>query len=88
MKHHKLAGSRHFRNLVLLTADKRCGYTNSTVKQNIPGHSPFDPAWYSQVIQATALSHDLDMWPQGDQTIVDSNGIAISGGQKRRIVRS
>ncbi|KAL4738175.1 P-loop containing nucleoside triphosphate hydrolase protein [Aspergillus similis] len=41
--------------------------------------------WYTTVIQACALEQDLAQWPQGDQAIIGSRGVALSGGQSQRI---
>ncbi|PYI08342.1 P-loop containing nucleoside triphosphate hydrolase protein [Aspergillus sclerotiicarbonarius CBS 121057] len=58
---------------------------NTTVQQNITGDFALDPRWYATVVQACALSLDLAQLPQGDQTIVGSQGIGLSGGQQGRI---
>jgi ABC-type multidrug transport system fused ATPase/permease subunit len=58
---------------------------NGSVRDNIVAFSPFDPARYSEVISATALSYDLSTLPQGDETNVGSGGIILSGGQKQRV---
>lgn len=41
--------------------------------------------WYSVVLHACALDHDINLLPQGDQTLVGSAGTALSGGQQQRI---
>ncbi|KAI3057397.1 hypothetical protein CBS147352_1895 [Aspergillus niger] len=58
---------------------------NTTVQQNITGDFALDPRWYATVVQACALTLDLAQLPQGDQTIVGSSGIGLSGGQQVRI---
>ncbi|EZF31198.1 hypothetical protein H101_05181 [Trichophyton interdigitale H6] len=57
--------------------------TNRTVQQNIIGFSPFQPGWYNTVIKACAP--DIDSLPHGNETIVGSDGINLSGGQKQKI---
>jgi ABC-type multidrug transport system fused ATPase/permease subunit len=59
--------------------------SNETIRHNIVGFCPFDPARYSEVIEAAALTTDLRTLPQGDTTKVGSDGITLSGGQKQRI---
>jgi ATP-binding cassette subfamily C (CFTR/MRP) protein 1 len=59
--------------------------TNSTIRDNITGFSPFDEARYREIIDATQLTKDLVLFPQGDKTNIGSNGITLSGGQKQRV---
>ncbi|KAK1475983.1 ABC transporter [Colletotrichum tamarilloi] len=60
---------------------------NQSIKENIIGsvatHDTTD--FYSTVIRACQLEEDLNLLPQGDETIVGSSGSALSGGQKHRI---
>ncbi|OJJ99191.1 hypothetical protein ASPACDRAFT_120323 [Aspergillus aculeatus ATCC 16872] len=58
---------------------------NASIRDAIQGYSTFDAERYTSVIEATMLSRDLQLLPQGDQTQIGSDGIALSGGQKRRI---
>ncbi|KAI1673320.1 ABC transporter integral membrane type 1 [Pyrenophora tritici-repentis] len=58
---------------------------NGSVRDNILVFSVFDPARYSEIIAATALSYDLATLPHGDRTNVGSGGITLSGGQKQRV---
>ncbi|KAH0371885.1 putative ABC multidrug transporter, partial [Aureobasidium melanogenum] len=58
---------------------------NGSLRDNIIGFSPYDAQRYSEVIEATALSFDLDTLPQGDMTNIGSDGITLSGGQKQRV---
>ncbi|KAH8899624.1 hypothetical protein GQ53DRAFT_873990 [Thozetella sp. PMI_491] len=58
---------------------------NSTVRNNITGHTTFDREWYDKVVEATALNVDMGSWPQGDQSLIGSNGIMLSGGQRHRV---
>ncbi|EDO02859.1 hypothetical protein SS1G_05336 [Sclerotinia sclerotiorum 1980 UF-70] len=59
--------------------------TNATLRENIIGSSVFDSLWYDSVINAVSLSHDLNILPSGDQTLVGANGLGLSGGQKQRV---
>ncbi|CAG79302.1 YALI0E08969p [Yarrowia lipolytica CLIB122] len=58
---------------------------NSTVKDNILFGSREDPIFYNLVIEACALTHDLQLLADGDQTEVGEKGISLSGGQKARL---
>ena len=60
--------------------------TNGTVKENIMGDSFYDPRWYESVIRACALDTDLAQFALGEHTIIGSKGLALSGGQKMRVV--
>lgn len=59
--------------------------SNGSLRENIIGFSPYDAQRYAEVIEATALTFDLDTLPQGDQTNIGSDGITLSGGQKQRV---
>lgn len=56
-----------------------------SVKQNIVGMSAWDEKWYSTVVSACSLRLDLEQLPQGDQTIVGTRGMRLSGGQQTRM---
>ncbi len=58
---------------------------NDTIKQNILFASPMDESRYKSVIAACALERDLEIFDQGDSTLVGEKGITLSGGQKQRI---
>ena len=44
-----------------------------------------DEAWYEKVVEACALSADLEILAGGDMTQIGEKGINVSGGQKARI---
>ncbi|RSL98853.1 hypothetical protein CEP52_010121 [Fusarium oligoseptatum] len=58
---------------------------NATFKENIIGHCAFDQKKYDEIIDATMLSVDVALLPQGHNTKIGSNGIMLSGGQKQRV---
>ena len=58
---------------------------NATIKDNILFGLPFDPVRYDKVIDACALTQDLFIFEDGDQTEVGAQGISLSGGQKWRL---
>lgn len=62
--------------------------TNESVQQNILGTSEMDAKWYDTVISACDLNTDLRNFPRGDQSMVGSKGINLSGGQQMRLVSS
>lgn len=58
---------------------------NATIKDNIIFGLPFDSIRYEKVLKACALTQDLAMFDDGDQTEVGAQGISLSGGQKWRL---
>jgi ABC-type multidrug transport system fused ATPase/permease subunit len=58
---------------------------NGSIRDIIVGFSDFDDAWYSTVLDATALVPDLNTFEDGDQTKVGTKGVALSGGQRQRL---
>ncbi|XP_059683666.1 ATP-binding cassette sub-family C member 10 [Gavia stellata] len=57
----------------------------ATVRENILFGREYDASLYEEVLEACALSEDLNILPAGDQTEVGENGVTLSGGQKARI---
>lgn len=58
---------------------------NDTIKQNIVFASHYDDQRYQAVLKACALERDLEVFENGDETLVGEKGIVVSGGQKQRI---
>ena len=58
---------------------------NATVKDNILFGKPFDDKWYREVLKACCLLPDLQIFVEGDMTMIGERGITLSGGQKARI---
>ena len=58
---------------------------NGTVKENIIGFAIFDNTWYDEVVEATARRQDLGIFPEGDQSIIGTNGKILSNGQRQRV---
>ncbi|NWY02623.1 MRP7 protein, partial [Nothoprocta ornata] len=57
----------------------------TSVRENILFGKEYDARLYEAVVEACALSEDLNILPAGDQTEVGENGVTLSGGQKARI---
>ena len=81
-----MGGSIQVSSTRVAYCDQTPWHTNDTIQQSIIAVSPFDENWYTTVIRACALDPDLKQLPRGDQTIIGSKGIALSGGQSQRIV--
>ncbi|KAJ2060840.1 ATP-binding cassette glutathione S-conjugate transporter ycf1 [Coemansia sp. S146] len=55
---------------------------NDTLRANTLFGRKYDEDYYWKVLNACALVDDLEVWPNGDLTIIGENGIIISGGQR------
>ncbi len=62
-----------------------CWIKAGTIQENILFGSEMNEQFYARVVEACALTADLNMLPEGDQTYVGENGISLSGGQKTRV---
>ncbi|XP_064600962.1 ATP-binding cassette sub-family C member 10-like [Liolophura sinensis] len=58
---------------------------HATLRENILFGKPYNIRRYDQVVEACALSEDLQMLPGGDRTEIGENGVTLSGGQKARV---
>ena len=65
--------------------DQNAFLISGTIRENIIGFEPADKAWYDQVLQATALVEDLTSFPDGENSMVGTDGIKLSGGQRQRV---
>lgn len=79
---------------VLYVANRELGFglasqepwiQHASVRDNILFGKDYDAAFYQAVIEACALSDDLNVLPNGDRTEVGENGVTLSGGQKARL---
>lgn len=66
--------------------DQTPWHMNGTVRSSIIGFSEFEQRWYDTVIRACALNVDLSQMPNGDQTLIGTKGVVLSGGQSQRVV--
>ena len=55
------------------------------MKENILFGSVYDAARYRSVVDSCSMTHDLEMLPHGDNTVIGDRGVNLSGGQKARI---
>ncbi|KAF7117581.1 hypothetical protein CNMCM5793_006633 [Aspergillus hiratsukae] len=65
--------------------DQTPWHMNATIRDSIVAMSSFDKEWYASVVRACALVQDFEQLPRGDETVIGSKGIALSGGQSQRI---
>jgi ABC-type multidrug transport system fused ATPase/permease subunit len=81
-----MAGTIQVSSLGIAFCDQTPWHMNGSIRQSIIGVSEFEELWYTTVVHACALDEDLRQLSKGDQTVIGSNGIALSGGQSQRIV--
>lgn len=58
---------------------------NATIRENITFGLPHDEDRYRKTVEYCALTKDLEMLSDGEDTEIGANGINLSGGQKWRI---
>ncbi|XP_017579160.1 canalicular multispecific organic anion transporter 2 isoform X1 [Pygocentrus nattereri] len=58
---------------------------NATLRDNILFGKPYVEQKYRCVLEACALTPDLEVLPGGDQTEIGEKGINLSGGQRQRV---
>ncbi|KAJ2835154.1 hypothetical protein GGI24_000023 [Coemansia furcata] len=58
---------------------------NATFRDNILMGADFDEAYFWQVVDACALAADVRLFPNSDLTMIGTNGVNLSGGQKMRL---
>ncbi len=69
----------------LIYASQTAWIFKGTVRDNILFGREFDSARYREVIRVAALTKDLQLFEDNDQTMVDDRGTSLSGGQRARI---
>ncbi|KAF9432269.1 hypothetical protein BGZ76_011034 [Entomortierella beljakovae] len=58
---------------------------NASIRDNILFGSKYEEERYNSVIEVCALTRDLEILEDGDQTEIGEKGITLSGGQKQRV---
>uniref|UniRef100_A0A3B4GQP1 Multidrug resistance-associated protein 4-like n=1 Tax=Pundamilia nyererei TaxID=303518 RepID=A0A3B4GQP1_9CICH len=56
-----------------------------TIRSNILFGKQLNPKKYERVLRACALKKDLQLFPDGDLTLIGDRGATLSGGQKARV---
>jgi ATP-binding cassette subfamily C (CFTR/MRP) protein 2 len=57
----------------------------TSIRENIICSEPVDEKRYQEILHACALTPDLSVMPQRDQTPVAEKGLSLSGGQRQRV---
>ena len=58
---------------------------SGTIRENVLFGEQYEEAKYNRVIEACALTQDIEKFPDCDQTIVGERGVVLSGGQRARV---
>ncbi|CAO1302137.1 unnamed protein product [Diamesa tonsa] len=58
---------------------------SGSIRQNILFGQPMDKSRYKKVLSTCSLTRDIELWADGDKTVVGERGTSLSGGQKARI---
>lgn len=56
-----------------------------TIRENVLFGKEMNQTVYEGVVEGCALNHDINMWADGDLTMVGERGLNLSGGQKQRV---
>ncbi|KAJ2333064.1 Canalicular multispecific organic anion transporter 1, partial [Coemansia sp. RSA 2681] len=58
---------------------------NATFRDNVLMGADFDETYFWQVVEACALAVDVRLFPNSDMTMIGTDGVNLSGGQKVRL---
>ncbi|XP_077229019.1 putative ABC transporter C family member 15 isoform X2 [Tasmannia lanceolata] len=56
-----------------------------SVRENVLFGKKLERNFYEEVLEACALNRDIEIWGDGDLSVVGERGMNLSGGQKQRI---
>jgi ATP-binding cassette subfamily C (CFTR/MRP) protein 1 len=80
----RVRGSVHVNGTVAYVSQE-AWIENGTVRDNICFGAPYNAARFASVVDACALTRDLEQLSARDLTEIGERGINLSGGQKIRI---
>lgn len=81
-----MGGTVQMSSVSVAYCDQTPWHMNGSIQKSIVCFSEFEKRWYDTVVQACGLVEDFKQLPHGDQYVIGSRGIALSGGQSQRIV--
>ncbi|KAJ4147560.1 hypothetical protein LMH87_002072 [Akanthomyces muscarius] len=73
------------KGLAVAFCDQTPWLHNGTLRDNVLGPKPYDERWYRTVIERCQLLDDFAQLRNGDQTVVGSDGMNLSVGQRHRV---
>lgn len=73
------------KGMTVAFCDQTPWLNNGTLQENILGANPYDERWYRTVAKRCQLVQDFAQLPNGDQTLVGSDGMNLSVGQRHRV---
>ncbi|KAJ2852405.1 ATP-binding cassette glutathione S-conjugate transporter ycf1 [Coemansia brasiliensis] len=79
-----ISGQSHLYGRVGYVAQKPPIF-DTTFRNNVIMENEYDEEWFATVVDACALTEDIQQLEKGDQTLVGFGGINLSGGQKARL---
>ncbi|TQW01447.1 ATP-binding cassette transporter [Cordyceps javanica] len=79
-------GSVSLERRTVAYCDQDVWIQNISIRENIIGACEYDARWYTHVLTACQLLRVIEAFPSGDETVVGSDGLKLSGGQKARVV--
>lgn len=56
-----------------------------SIRQNIIFGKPYEEAKFDKIARVCSLDKDLNLFPDGDLTMIGERGVTLSGGQKARV---
>ncbi|KAJ6787284.1 hypothetical protein PWT90_01705 [Aphanocladium album] len=65
--------------------DQEVWIQNISICETVVGACEYDAKWYGNVLKSCQLLSDVQALPLGSETIVGSDGLKLSGGQKARL---
>ena len=58
---------------------------SGSIRENILFCEPYVETKYTRILEACALTEDIQQFPDGDQTVIGERGEVLSGGQRARV---
>ena len=58
---------------------------SATIKQNIIFGKPYEKEKFNEIVKICALTEDLKLLPNAENTLIGDKGLNLSGGQRARV---
>ncbi|OAA42906.1 ABC transporter, transmembrane domain, type 1 [Beauveria brongniartii RCEF 3172] len=73
------------KSITIAYCDQTPWLHNGTLRDNILGPNPYEESWYRAVVGRCQLVEDFDQLSNGDKSVVGSDGMNLSLGQRHRV---